>query len=138
MSPCEPPGSTSARAEGAYHLRRWLNDDRVRSPARPGARCRPGGEPPAQRRRAHPVPEPEQGAAPVLVTDLASKTLAVKEGQTFLYSDLEGNIDHGGQDGLGLYSHDTRFLSHFRLTMNGRDLVLLSSSAERGYSRTST
>jgi glycogen debranching enzyme len=80
-----------------------------------------------------PLPQPEQGAAPVLVTDLASKTLAVKEGQTFLYSDLEGNIDHGGQDGLGLYSHDTRFLSHFRLTMNGRDLVLLSSSAERGY-----
>jgi glycogen debranching enzyme len=75
----------------------------------------------------------EQGAAPVLVTDLASKTLAVKEGQTFLYSDLEGNLDHGGRDGLGLYSHDTRFLSHFRMTMNGRDLVLLSSSAERGY-----
>jgi glycogen debranching enzyme len=75
----------------------------------------------------------EQGAAPVLVTDLASKTLAVKEGQTFLYSDLEGNLDHGGRDGLGLYSHDTRFLSHFRMTMNARDLVLLSSSAERGY-----
>ena len=80
-----------------------------------------------------PLPQPEQGAAPVLVTDLASKTLAVKEGQTFLYTDLEGNLDHGGHDGLGLYSHDTRFLSHFRMTMNGRDLVLLSSSAERGY-----
>ncbi len=80
-----------------------------------------------------PLPNPNRDAAPVLVTDLASKTLAVKEGQTFLYSDLEGNLDHGGQDGLGLYSHDTRFLSHFRLTVNGRDLVLLSSSAERGY-----
>src|SRR4029453_14714685 len=80
-----------------------------------------------------PLPGPEQDAAPVLVTDLASKTLAVKEGQTFLYSDLEGNLDHGGRDGLGLYSHDTRFLSHYRLTMNGRDLVLLSSSAERGF-----
>src|SRR4026209_1707277 len=79
------------------------------------------------------LPQPEGGAAPVLVTDLASKTLAVKEGQTFLYSDLEGNLDHGGQDGLGLYSHDTRFLSHFRLSVNERDLVLLSSSAERGY-----
>src|SRR5215207_11000180 len=80
-----------------------------------------------------PISPPEQDAAPVLVTDLASKTLAVKEGQTFLYSDLEGNLDHGGHEGLGLYSHDTRFLSHFRLTMNGRNLVLLSSSAERGY-----
>src|SRR5512134_1245602 len=75
---------------------------------------------------------PEQ-AAPVLVTDLASKTLAVKEGDTFLYSDLEGNLDHGGDYGLGFYAKDTRFLSHFRMTVNGRDLVLLSSSAERGY-----
>src|SRR5262245_23353072 len=77
--------------------------------------------------------EPGQGASPVLLTDLASKTLAVKEAETFLYSDLEGNLDHGGDIGLGLYAHDTRFLSRFRLTMNSSDLVLLSSSAERGY-----
>jgi len=69
----------------------------------------------------------------VLVTDLASKTLAVKEGGTFLYTDLEGNLDHGGDYGLGLYSKDTRFLSHFRMTLSGRDPVLLSSSSERGY-----
>jgi glycogen debranching enzyme len=86
-------------------------------------------------------PEPDVAAseqnvrdnAPVLVTDLASKTLAVKEGETFLYTDLEGNLDHGGDYGLGLYSRDTRFLSHFRMTISGRDPVLLSSSAERGY-----
>jgi glycogen debranching enzyme len=76
---------------------------------------------------------PKQAAAPVLVTDLASKTLAVKEGHTFLYSDLEGNLDHGGDFGLGLYSQDTRFLSHFAMTINGRQPILLSSSAERGY-----
>ncbi|MEX2406080.1 MAG: glycogen debranching N-terminal domain-containing protein, partial [Actinomycetota bacterium] len=75
----------------------------------------------------------ELGTTPVLVTDLASKTLAVKEDDAFLYSDLEGNLDHGGNYGLGLYSKDTRFLSHFRLTINGRDPVLLSSSSERGY-----
>ncbi|HZP90278.1 MAG TPA: amylo-alpha-1,6-glucosidase [Actinomycetota bacterium] len=69
----------------------------------------------------------------MLVTDLASKTLAVKEGETFLYTDLEGNLDHGGDYGLGLYSKDTRFLSHFRMTVSGRDPVLLSSSSERGY-----
>src|SRR3990172_199592 len=81
-----------------------------------------------------PAPEqPEQGAAPVLVTDLASKTLAVKEGETFLYTDREGNLDHGGDYGLGLYSRDTRFLSSFRMTINGRDPVLLSSTSERGY-----
>ncbi len=73
------------------------------------------------------------GAKPVVVTDLASKTLAVKEGDTFLYSDLEGNLDHGGDYGLGLYAKDTRFLSHFKMTINGRPPVLLSSSSERGY-----
>lgn len=90
-------------------------------PDRPDADERPGAG------------RPGQGGAPVLVTDLASKTLAVKEGDTFLYSDLEGNLDHGGDFGLGLFAGDTRFLSHFRLTINGRDPVLLSSSSERGY-----
>jgi glycogen debranching enzyme len=80
-----------------------------------------------------PLERPVEGAAPVLVTDLASKTLAVKEGDVFLYSDREGNLDHGGMYGLGLYARDTRFLSHFRMTVGGRDPVLLSSSAERGY-----
>ncbi|HEY7756417.1 MAG TPA: amylo-alpha-1,6-glucosidase [Actinomycetota bacterium] len=87
-------------------------------------------------READPRPgseRPERVATPVLVTDLASKTLAVKEGDTFLYSDLEGNLDHGGDFGLGLYAKDTRYLSHFRMTINGRDPVLLSSSSERGY-----
>jgi glycogen debranching enzyme len=90
-------------------------------------------EPPEAHRLSLAERRPVTGAAPVLVTDLASKTLAVKEGHTFLYSDLEGNLDHSGDFGLGLYSHDTRYLSHFHLTMNGRDLVLLSSSSERGY-----
>ena len=88
--------------------------------------ARPEGEPPLADALG-------ETAAPVLVTDLASKTLAVKEGETFLYSDLEGNLDHGGDYGLGLYSKDTRFLSSFRMTISGRDPVLLSSSAERGY-----
>ena len=72
-------------------------------------------------------------AVPVLITDLASKTLAIKEGETFLYSDLEGNLDHTGDYGLGLYHKDTRFLSHFRMEVSGRNPVLLSSSSERGY-----
>jgi glycogen debranching enzyme len=82
---------------------------------------------------ADPTARQVRESAPVLVTDLASKTLAVKEGETFLYTDLEGNLDHGGDYGLGLFSRDTRFLSHFRMTISGRDPVLLSSSAERGY-----
>ena len=82
---------------------------------------------------SHVAPQTAQGAPPVLVTDLASKTLAVKEGETFLYCDLEGNLDHGGDYGLGLYTRDTRFLSRFRMTVNGRDPVLLSSSSERAF-----
>ena len=76
---------------------------------------------------------PSHAGAPVLITDLASKTLAVKEGETFLYCDLEGNLDHGGDYGLGLYHRDTRYLSQFRMTVSGRDPVLLSSSSERAY-----
>jgi glycogen debranching enzyme len=80
-----------------------------------------------------PAARPIQGSPPVLVTDLASKTLAVKEGDTFLYCDLEGNLDHGNDYGLGLYSRDTRYLSRFRMSLSGRQPVLLSSSSERAF-----
>src|SRR2546423_14846051 len=72
-----------------------------------------------------------QDVVPVLVTDLANKTLAVKEGETFLYSDTEGNLDDRKDYGLGLYHRDTRFLSHFMMRLSGREPVLLSSSSER-------
>jgi len=70
---------------------------------------------------------------PILVTDLANKVLAVKEGETFLYSDVEGNLDDRKDYGLGLYHRDTRFLSHFMMRLSGREPVLLSSSSERAY-----
>ncbi|MGH2546812.1 MAG: amylo-alpha-1,6-glucosidase, partial [Actinomycetota bacterium] len=68
-----------------------------------------------------------------VVSDLPGKVLAVKEGETFLYSDIEGNLDDRVELGLGLYHMDTRFLSHYRLRIAGRDPILLSSSAERVY-----
>src|SRR5437870_5674944 len=74
-----------------------------------------------------------QDVVPVLVTDLANKVLAVKEGETFLYSDTEGNLDDRKDYGLGLYHRDTRFLSHFMMKLSGREPVLLSSSSERAY-----
>src|SRR5712691_402388 len=70
---------------------------------------------------------------PRLMAELSSKVLAVKEGETFLYSDIEGNLDDRREFGLGLYHRDTRFLSHLRMTLSGREPVLLSSSAERAY-----
>src|SRR5256714_9283074 len=76
---------------------------------------------------------PGPTTVPILVTDLGSKVLAVKEGETFLYSDTEGNLDDRKDYGLGLYHRDTRFLSHFMMQLSGRDPVLLSSSSERAY-----
>src|SRR2546422_9036556 len=76
---------------------------------------------------------PGRAAVPILVTDLSSKVLATKEGETFLYSDTEGNLDDRKEYGLGLYHRDTRFLSHYRMKLSGRDPVLLSSSGERAY-----
>src|SRR6184192_917739 len=74
-----------------------------------------------------------QDVVPVLVTDLANKVLAVKEGETFLYSDTNGNLDDRKDYGLGLYHRDVRFLSHFQMKLSGRHPVLLSSSSERAY-----
>jgi glycogen debranching enzyme len=74
-----------------------------------------------------------RASVPALLADVASKVLAVKEGETFLYSDNEGNLDDHKEYGLGLYHQDTRFLSHFIMKLSGRDPILLSSSAERGY-----
>src|SRR5438876_2710618 len=84
---------------------------------------------PPSERAAGPGPD----SAPTLVTDLGSKVLAVKEGETFLYSDTEGNLDDRKDYGLGLYHRDTRFLSHFMMRVSGREPVLLSSSSERAY-----
>jgi glycogen debranching enzyme len=80
--------------------------------------------------------DPEEMAAagvPPLLAELASRVLAVKEGDTFLYCDMEGNLDDRKEYGLGLYHRDTRFLSLFKMKISGRDPVLLSSSAERAY-----
>ena len=94
-----------------------------------GITARPSVTEEDPRRSAATVPE----GVPELLTDLASKVLATKEGETFLYSDTEGNLDDRKEFGLGLYHRDTRFLSHYRMKLSGRDPVLLSSSGERGY-----
>src|SRR5919108_4197164 len=93
----------------------------------------------ASGRKEEPPPVPDapehelHAQASVIVSELPSKVLAVKEGETFVYSDTEGNLDDGAGYGLGMYHQDTRFLSHLRLRISGRDPILLSSSAERAY-----
>jgi glycogen debranching enzyme len=85
------------------------------------------------RQESLPNDRAKPAAVPPLLAELASKVLAVKEGDTFLYCDMEGNLDDRKEYGLGLYHRDTRFLSLFRMQVSGRDPVLLSSSAERAY-----
>ncbi len=79
------------------------------------------------------APAPRVESTPVLVTELANRVLAVKEGDTFLYSDTHGDLGDERDLGLGLYHRDTRFLSHMTMRISGREPVLLSSSAERAY-----
>lgn len=76
---------------------------------------------------------PAETGTPVLVTDLASRVLAIKEGELFLYTNKRGDLADGRDFGLGLYYKDTRFLSHFSMSISGREPVLLSSSSERAY-----
>jgi glycogen debranching enzyme len=108
-------------------------------PRPPQDRQPPPSDGPAAGRKEEPLPSPEapgrelHAQASVIVAELPSKVLAVKEGETFVYSDTEGNLDDHGGFGLGMYHRDTRFLSHLRLRISGRDPILLSSSAERAY-----
>src|SRR2546421_12460385 len=89
--------------------------------------------PPAPRPAPDQASPPSSVSVPVLLADFSNKVLAVKEGDTFFYSDVEGNLDDRREYGLGLYHQDTRFLSHFQMRVSGREPVLLSSSSERAY-----
>jgi len=62
--------------------------------------------------------------------------LAIKEGDLFLCSDALGQAPGSENSVLGLFYHDTRYLSRHELTIAGRQPVLLSSTAERGYAAT--
>ena len=62
--------------------------------------------------------------------------LAIKEGDLFLYTNELGQVPGTENSALGLYYRDTRYLSRYELTIAGRQPVLLSASADRGYAAT--
>lgn len=70
---------------------------------------------------------------PFIIIDIKEKRLAIKEGDQFLYTNLQGNIGVDNTSGLGFYAQDTRFLSCWELYLNGREPILLSNSAQRDY-----
>jgi hypothetical protein len=83
----------------------------------------------------HPLPGDAAGGpggweAPV---ETHQQVMSVKEGETFVCSDLQGDLSVPNTVGMGVYYRDTRFLSRFEFRISGADPVLLSSSAERAH-----
>lgn len=63
-----------------------------------------------------------------------SKTVSILEGNTFVVSDLQGDIDASPSEPTGLFSWDTRMLSRWILTLNGVRPDLLSTDDLSYYS----
>jgi glycogen debranching enzyme len=58
---------------------------------------------------------------------------SLKEDQLVLITDDDGGLPLGTATPLGLYYHDTQFLSGYKLRINGREPLLLSSNTEQNY-----
>ena len=56
-----------------------------------------------------------------------SDEIKILDGNTFVVSDSAGDIEASATDPTGLFSFDTRFLSHWVLTVNGERLTALST-----------
>src|SRR5215469_6569945 len=61
------------------------------------------------------------------MTMAGGKLISILEGNTFVVSDERGDIDASPTDTQGLFSHDTRFLSRWLLTVNGLTPNVLST-----------
>jgi glycogen debranching enzyme len=73
------------------------------------------------------------GGLPFVVSEVPRQPLIIKEGEYFLYTYENGDMAHGNRAGLGLYYHDTRFLSTLETRTEGMQPLFLSSSSEQGY-----
>lgn len=74
---------------------------------------------------------------PCVLSERPQPTLTLKDDDLFLITDTLGNIAGCSEDDLkasmGLFCHDTRFLSRLELQIEGRSPVLLSSNVEKGF-----
>ncbi|RJE88300.1 amylo-alpha-1,6-glucosidase [Paenibacillus sp. 1011MAR3C5] len=57
----------------------------------------------------------------------------MKEGDLFCLTGPSGDMSGGSEEGYGLYTRDTRFLSEMELKVNGEPPLLLSSHLDRSY-----
>ncbi len=60
-------------------------------------------------------------------------TVSLKEGGLVLVTEDDGSLPLGRPGPLGLYYHDTQFLSGFGLRVNGDPPLLLSANSEQSY-----
>ncbi len=96
-------------------------------------------QPERQPARERPADEPvvtTTSAERYVMSGGRASRLAVKEGDLFLYTNELGQVPGTENSVLGLYYRDTRHLSRYVLSIAGRQPVLLSASAERGYAAT--
>ena len=96
-------------------------------------------QPERQPARERPADEPvvtTTSAERYVMSGGRASRLAVKEGDLFLYTNELGQVPGTENSVLGLYYRDTRYLSRYVLSIAGRQPVLLSASAERGYAAT--
>jgi glycogen debranching enzyme len=57
---------------------------------------------------------------------MSNAQVKILDGNTFVVSGTNGDIQAGGTDPSGMFSYDTRFLSDWVLTVNGQRLTTLS------------
>ena len=79
-----------------------------------------------------PRPPQERGDEKAYPPELGTDAIAILEGRTFMFSDALGDVPAGSVGGL--VHDDTRFLSCWGLTLNGRPLLPLKSRAVDYYS----
>jgi glycogen debranching enzyme len=64
-------------------------------------------------------------------------TLTLKADELFLITNTLGNVSESGEDdqttNLGLFCHDTRFLSRLEMQIEQKSPILLSSGADKGF-----
>jgi hypothetical protein len=58
---------------------------------------------------------------------MATETISILDGSTFLVCDLRGDVDASPDQAQGFFYRDTRFLSRWMLTANGSTLDVLST-----------
>ena len=100
------------------------------------SRERPGRQASARERAADEPVVTTTSAERYVMGGGRASLLAIKEGDLFLYTNELGQVPGTENSALGLYYRDTRFLSRYELTIAGRQPVLLSAGADRGYAAT--